>query len=64
MRIRLASPLTFTDGHQGDEFIVRKEGRRLSFVDPATRCRYRISGFDKRKWTVVRETTVNRTIFA
>lgn len=64
MRIRLASPLRFTDGHEGDEFIVSKEGRRISFVDPATRSRYRISGFDKRKWTVVRETTVHRTIFA
>jgi hypothetical protein len=64
MRIRLASPLRFTDGHEGDEFIVRKEGRRISFVDPVTRSRYRISGFDKRKWTLVRETTVHRTVFA
>jgi hypothetical protein len=64
MRIKLASPLKFTDGHEGDEFIVRKEGRAVSFLDPVTRHRYRISRFAERRWSVVRETTVHRTIFA
>lgn len=34
VRIRLASPMTFTDGHVGDEFTVRVRGRALVFVAP------------------------------
>src|SRR3546814_2436397 len=30
-RVKLADALTFTDGHVGDEFIVQKRGRRMSF---------------------------------
>jgi len=63
-RIKLAAALTFSDGHVGDEFIVVKRGRRLSFRDPDTRCGYRISGFMGRAWTVVPVTKVHKTIFA
>ena len=63
-RIKLASALTFTDGHVGDEFIVAKRGRRLSFRDPETRLGYAISRFMEREWTVVPVTKVHKTIFA
>jgi hypothetical protein len=63
-RIKLASPLTFTDGHVGDEFIVVKRGRRLSFRDPETRIGYAISRFMQREWTIVPVTKVHKTIFA
>lgn len=64
MRIRLAQPLSFTDGHKGEEFIVEKRGRKTSFIDPATRGRYRISRFGQRAWSVVSETKIHRTVFA
>lgn len=63
-RVKLPTPIKFTDGHAGDEFIVEKRGRRLTFLDPDTRRRYRISGFLQLSWTVVRETKVHKTIFA
>ncbi len=63
-RIKLASPLTFTDGHVGNEFIVVKRGRRLSFRDPDTRIGYAISRFMQREWTIVPVTKVHKTIFA
>jgi hypothetical protein len=63
-RIKLAAPMTFTDGHVGDEFTVEKRGRRLSLRDPATGGRYRISRFMEHPWTFVRATKVHKTIFA
>ncbi|OYY05518.1 MAG: chloride channel protein [Acidocella sp. 35-58-6] len=63
-RIKLASALTFSDGHVGNEFIVVKRGRRLSFRDPDTRQGYAISRFMERDWTVVPVTKVHKTIFA
>jgi hypothetical protein len=63
MRIRLDEPLTFTDGHEGTEFIVEKKGRSLRFLDPDSRRRYRIGRFAERNWIVVPETRVHRTLF-
>lgn len=63
-RIRLEAPLTFTDGHIGQEFIVEKRGRKLSFRDPDTHSRYRISRFMDLHWQVVPKTKIHKTIFA
>ena len=64
MRIRLDQPLTFSDGHEGAEFIVEKNGRSLRLLDPDSRRRYRIGRFAERNWSVVPETRVHRTLFA
>jgi hypothetical protein len=63
-RIRLETPLTFNDGHVGQEFVVEKRGRKLCFRNPETGCRYRISRFMDRQWQVVPTTKVHKTIFA
>ena len=63
-RIKLAEAVTFTDGHVGDEFIVQKRGRRMSFRDPNTLGSYRISRFMERRWSIVPVTKVHKTIFA
>lgn len=63
-RIKLAATLTFTDGHVGDEFIVQKRGRKLSFRNPDGHGRYRISGFMDLAWEIVPVTKVHKTIFA
>jgi hypothetical protein len=63
-RIKLPAPMKFTDGHEGDEFIVEKRGRRVVLRDPTSRLGYRISGFMERAWTVVPQTKVHKTIFA
>ncbi len=63
-RIKLSAALTFTDGHVGDEFIVQKRGRKLSFRDPEGHCRYRISRFMDLAWDVVPRTKVHKTLFA
>ena len=63
-RVKVETPLTFTDGHVGQEFIVEKRGRKLSFRDPDTHSRYRISRFMDLQWQVVPTTKIHRTIFA
>lgn len=62
--IRLETPLKFVDGHTGSEFIVEKRGRRISFRDPETCQRYRITGFRDLAWQLVPVTKVHKTIFA
>ena len=63
-RIRLEEPITFSDGHVRQEFIIEKWGRRMTLRDPETRGRYRISRFMERQWQVVPITKVHKTIFA
>lgn len=63
-RIRLEQPVTFSDGHVGQEFIVEKQGRRVTLRDPETRGRYRISRLMERQWRIVPTTKVHKTIFA
>lgn len=63
-RIRLSEPMTFTDGHVGQEFIVEKRGRRVVLRDPDRHGCYRISRFMDRGWSVVPTTKVHRTVFA
>lgn len=63
-RIRLEEPVTFSDGHIGQEFIVEKQGRRVTLRDPETRGRYRISRLMERHWRIVPTTKVHKTIFA
>jgi hypothetical protein len=64
MRIRFASPLTFTDGHVSDEFVIVKEGSSLRFRCTNSHRRYRIGGFKEMNWSVVPETKIHRTVFA
>ena len=63
-RIRLPEPMTFVDGHEAQEFIVRKRGRRIILRDPDTGCFYRISRFMQRPWSIVPVTRVHKTVFA
>ncbi len=64
MHIRLAVPLTFTDGHVGSEFIVVKEGASLSFRHAGGLGRYRIRNFRSLAYEVVPQLKVHRTVFA
>ena len=63
MVIRLASPMTFTNGYVGDEFTMEMRGRKLVFVSPAGD-RYTISRFRERDWTILPQTKVHAPIFA
>ncbi len=63
-RIRLEQPVTFSDGHVGQEFIVEKRGRRITLRDPEGHGRYRISRLMERRWQVVPTTKIHKTIFA
>ncbi len=64
MRIRLATPVTFTDGYAGAEFVVERLGRRLALRPPGGGARYHIRGLATLDWTVVHETRVHGTVFA
>ena len=64
MRIKLATTVTFTDGHVGDEFVVVKNGGAISLRCPNGFGRYRIRNLRDLPWTVVPETKVHRTVFA
>lgn len=63
MRIKLAQPLTFTNGHEGDEFIVVKRGGSITFRPANGHGYYRIRNFRDLDWSVVPETKVHRTVF-
>ena len=62
--IKLPAPMKFTDGHEADEFLVERRGRRIILRDPQTRRGYRIDRLMERQWTIVPKTKVHRTIFA
>ena len=64
MKIRLAEPISFTDGYEGDEFTVHKQGRKICLAPPGCdHPRYRISNLKMRAWTHVLETRVHKTVF-
>ena len=63
MMIKLATPITFTNGYVGDAFTVELRGRKLVLVAPAGG-RYTISKFRKRDWAVVPQTRIHAPIFA
>lgn len=62
-RIKFPHRLKFTDGHEGDEFIVDRIGRRIILRDPETRMPYRVKGFMSEAWSLVPVTKVHRTVF-
>lgn len=64
MRVRFSSPISFTDGHAGTEFIVVKRGSSITFKNEKGYGRYRIRNFRDLAWTTVAETKVHRTVFA
>jgi len=65
MHIRLASKIRFTDGYEGDEFFIRKQGRKTALALTETGpARYRISGLARMDWTIVPQTRVHKTVFA
>lgn len=64
MHIRLAKPLTFTDGHVGSDFIVVKRGSSLSFRPVEGHGRYGIRNFRSLAYEVVPQLKVHRTVFA
>lgn len=64
MRIRFPEPMTFTDGHVGQEFVVEKRGGTIRLKDADTGGRYRVSGLRDRRWSPVRRTMVHAVAFA
>ena len=63
-RIRLDAPVTFSDGHVAQEFVVCKRKRSLLLRDPANGSFYRISRLMERGWSIVPVTRVHKTVFA
>lgn len=64
MRIRLPSPVRFTDGYEGAEFVVHKRGRKLTLAKPGVSYpEYRLSNLRQLAWTVVPEMKVHKTVF-
>ena len=63
-RVRLASPMRFTDGETREEFVVEKRGRTLRFRDVHGGGLCRISHFMDRHWIIVPTTRVHKTVFA
>jgi hypothetical protein len=59
-RIRLSATITFTDGHEGSEFLVERRGRRTVLRDPTSGRGYRISRLMQRDWTIVPVTRVHK----
>ena len=64
MRIKLATPVTFTDGHVGDVFVVSKKGSSVTLRGENGFGRYRIRNIRDLPWTIIPETKIHRTVFA
>ncbi|MCB4863089.1 hypothetical protein K7W03_26265 [Sphingobium sp. PNB] len=62
-RVRLASPLRFTDGETRDQFIVEKRGRTMRFRDAQGGSLCHINHFMDRHWLIVPTTRVHKTVF-
>lgn len=62
--IRLGAPLRFTDGSERGEFRIKKDGRRTILVAPDTGCHYRISRLMERRFEIIPEPKVLKTLFA
>ncbi len=64
MRIRFASPIKFVDGHEGTDFVIRKQGRRtaLALTDSGP-ARYRVNNLAKMTFSIVPQTKVHATQF-
>lgn len=62
-RIRLADEMTFTDGHKGRDFIVRKHKRQITLRNPDTGQGYRLSRLMDRTWEKIVEAKVHPTFF-
>ena len=64
MKIKLATPVSFTDGYAGDEFTVHKQGRSIRLARPgSTYAGYRITNLRQLAWTPIVETRVHKTMF-
>ncbi|WP_230771748.1 DUF6927 domain-containing protein [Sphingomonas sp. Leaf4] len=64
MRIRFATPISFTNGYSGTDFIVAKRGRQITFRSPEGGGPYRIGNVRKLAWQPVPVTQVHATRFA
>ncbi len=63
MRIRFPEPMTFTDGHVGQEFVVERTGNTIRLRDAGTGGRYRVAGLRERRWMPVLRTIVHSVAF-
>lgn len=62
--IRFASPIKFTDGYEGQEFFVRKRGRKTALaISEHGSARYRVTNMARMAFSVVPQTKVHRTVF-
>ena len=64
MRIRLAVPLHFTNGHEGTDFTVVKHRRGIAFRPVDGSGLYHIRGVRTLAWEVLPQTRVHKTLFA
>jgi hypothetical protein len=64
MRIRLAAPLSFTDGHEGTDFTAVKHRRGIAFRPVDGSGLYHIRGVRTLAWEVLPRTRVHKTLFA
>ena len=64
MRIRLAVPLHFTNGHEGTDFTVVKHRRGIAFRPVDGSGLYHIRGVRTLAWEVLPRTRVHKTLFA
>ena len=64
MRIRLAVPLHFTNGHEGTDFTVVKHRRGIAFRPVDGFGLYHIRGVRTLAWETLPQTRVHKTLFA
>ena len=56
-------PIRFTDEHEGIEFAVQRDGRRIILVDTTTGGRYQISRLMERDWSIITRPKIHPTLF-
>lgn len=65
MHIRMNSKIRFTDGYEGDEFYIRKQGRKtaLALTADGPAC-YRIANLARMNFSILPQTRIHKTLFS
>ncbi|VWX51042.1 hypothetical protein [Novosphingobium sp. 9U] len=61
--IRFSEAIRFTDGYEGQEFVVERAGRKVRLISRDTRARYRVSRLYERDWQLMPQTKVHAAVF-
>jgi hypothetical protein len=61
--IRFPEPIRFTNGYEGSEFVIERDGRKVRLVSRDSHCRFVVSRLHERDWQLVPQTKIHAAVF-